>query len=98
MARKPKTLTQILDAQIQRSVDNALRGHKSNKRSKVLAWGGDSDCFDDLRYSGTAGGVFMTFTDGSQYFEPMDRATAREWFSDDVGRWFNENIRWPKGS
>jgi len=101
MAKKPLTLTQTLDAQIRRSIDRALHPghhHKHNKRPKVLAWSGTSDCFDDLRYSKKDGGVYMTFTDGYQDFEPMDKATARDWFSDDVGRWYNTNIRWPKSN
>lgn len=72
--------------------------HNKRQSKKTLVWSGDSDCFDDLRYSTKDGGVYMTFTDGSQYFEPMDKSDAREWFSDDVGLWFNENIRWPRGN
>jgi hypothetical protein len=54
----------------------------------------DSTCFDELRYSQSAGGVFATFSkDGSQYFYPMSRADAQEWFDDDLGRFFNAFIR-----
>jgi hypothetical protein len=38
--------------------------------------------------------VFATFSkDGSQYFYPMSRADAQEWFDDDLGRFFNAFIR-----
>lgn len=66
-----------------------------NKRSKLLvADTSDSACFDDLRYSASAGGVFATFAkDGSQYFYPMSRADAKEWFGSDLGSYFNEQVR-----
>ena len=82
MAKKRMTFQQKLDrdsklltAELKANAKPAAR----SKRSKTLVWDGDSDCFDDLRYSN--GGVYMTFTDGSQYFEPMDKSDAREWFS-----------------
>jgi hypothetical protein len=54
----------------------------------------DSACFDELVFSQSAGGVYATFAkDGSQYFYPMSRADAREWFDDDLGRYFNAVIR-----
>ncbi|MGD0332971.1 MAG: hypothetical protein ABSA90_06905 [Xanthobacteraceae bacterium] len=54
----------------------------------------DSACFDELVYSQSAGGVFATFAkDGSQYFYPMSRSDAKEWFDDDLGRFFNAVIR-----
>lgn len=54
-----------------------------------------SSCFDDLRYSQSAGGVFATFAkDGSSYFYPMSRADAVEWFDDEsLGEYFNEVVR-----
>ena len=54
-----------------------------------------SSCFDDLRYSQSAGGVFATFAkDGSSYFYPMSRADAQEWFDDDsLGEYFNAMVR-----
>jgi hypothetical protein len=53
-----------------------------------------SECFDELVYSQSAGGVFATFAkDGSQYFYPLSRSEAKEWFDDDLGRYFNAVIR-----
>ena len=54
-----------------------------------------STCFDDLRYSQSAGGVFATFAkDGSSYFYPMSRADAQRWFDDDsLGEYFNAIVR-----
>lgn len=68
---------------------------RSHHKPKVLvADTSDSSCFDDLRYSPTDGGVYATFSrDGSQYFYEMSRADAKEWFDDDLGRYFNENVR-----
>jgi len=53
-----------------------------------------SECFDELVYSQSAGGVFAVFSkDGSQYFYPLSRSEAKEWFDDDLGRYFNAVIR-----
>ncbi len=54
----------------------------------------DSACFDELKYSQSAGGVFAVFAkDGSSYFYPMLRVDAQAWFDDDLGRYFNAMIR-----
>ncbi len=56
----------------------------------------DSTCFDELVYSQSAGGVFASFTDGSDYFYPMSRSEAQDWFDDDsLGGYFNSEIREP---
>jgi hypothetical protein len=67
---------------------------KKHKPKPLIADTGDSACFDDLRYSASDGGVYATFArDGSQYFYELSRADAKDWFADDLGRWFNENLR-----
>jgi hypothetical protein len=60
----------------------------------------DSVVFDDLRYSKSAGGVYATFsghgkTGSGQYFYPMSRADAKEWFNapEGLGEFFNSEIR-----
>ena len=70
-------------------------GHNFNRfRRPIVADASDSECFSDLRYSPKDGGVFATFRrDQSQYFYPMDRSEARQWFGDDLGRYFNEVLR-----
>ena len=56
----------------------------------------DSTCFDELVYSQSAGGVFASFADGSDYFYPMSRSEAQDWFDDDsLGSYFNSEIREP---
>jgi hypothetical protein len=66
-----------------------------HNRRPLVAPAADSECFSDLRYSPTAGGVFATFRrDQSQYFYPMDRGEAREWFGDEsLGKFFNAEVR-----
>jgi hypothetical protein len=70
---------------------SAPKGHNR----KVMEAEQDSTCFSDLRYSASAGGVYATFAkDGSQYFYPLSRAEAREWFEDDsLGGFFNAEVR-----
>jgi len=69
---------------------------RSNKRShhapKVLV-GGDSSCFDDLRWKG--GTAYATFAkDGEQYEYDMSRADFKDWIeSGSLGGYFNANIR-----
>jgi hypothetical protein len=65
------------------------------RRTKpLIANVGESDCFSDLRYSKSAGGVFATFAkDGSQYFYDMSRANAKDWFENDLGEYFNAEVR-----
>jgi hypothetical protein len=54
----------------------------------------DSTCFDELVYSQSAGGVFASFAKGGDYFYPMSRKEAQEWFDDDsLGEYFNAEIR-----
>jgi hypothetical protein len=63
-------------------------------RRPIVADASDSQCFSDLRFSPKDGGVYAEFRrDGSQYFYPMTRADAREWFGDDLGRYFNSSVR-----
>ncbi len=54
-----------------------------------------SSCFDELKYSQSAGGVFATFyKGGDMYFYPLSRADAQEWFDDDsLGEYFNAMVR-----
>lgn len=96
MAKKP-TLSDRIAASNQKALDQRLappKSHNTPRRKPPLVWDGDSECFSDLRYSPSAGGVYATFArDGSQYFYPMSRAEARDWFNDDVGRVFNSEIR-----
>jgi hypothetical protein len=65
----------------------------SKRRRNPIIWDGESACFDDLRYSPSAGGVFATFIKGGgQYFYPMSRADAKEWledYGDVTGEFFN---------
>jgi hypothetical protein len=69
-------------------------GSNQHRRRKPLIWDGDSECFSDLRYSDSAGGVFATFTrDGYQEFIPMSRSEARDFFDGDVGRIYNAEYR-----
>jgi len=69
-------------------------GSNQPRRRKPLIWDGDSDCFSDLRYSPSAGGVFMTFArDGYQDFIEMSRSEAADWFAGDVGRIYNSDYR-----
>lgn len=93
-----KSLSERIAASNQKALDKYLAPPKSHntprRRGKPLVWDGDSECFSDLRYSPSAGGVYATFArDGSQYFYPMSRAEAKDWFGDDVGRVFNAEIR-----
>jgi len=96
MAKK-LSLSQEIDASLKAT--EAWLAHNNGqstkpRRGKPLVWEGDSDCFDDLRYSPPAGGVYATFQkDGSQYFYAMSRSEARDWFDSDVGRTFNKEIR-----
>jgi hypothetical protein len=95
MAKKP-TLSQEIDASLKAT--EAWLAHNNGqsakpRRGKPLVWEGDSECFDDLRYSPSAGGVYATFNDGSQYFYGMSRAEAKSWFNSDVGRTFNKEIK-----
>lgn len=70
---------------------------KSKRHGKTIIWDGESECFEDLRYSASAGGVFATFIKGGgQYFYPMSRADAQEWlvdYADVTGELFNADIR-----
>jgi hypothetical protein len=69
-------------------------GGKQPRRRKPLIWDGESECFSDMRYSPSAGGVFVTFArDGYQEFIEMDRAEAKDWFDGDVGRIYNSEYR-----
>jgi hypothetical protein len=72
-----------------------LAAQTAAKKSKTLvADTSDSECFSDLRYSKTDGGVYATFAqDNTQYFYPMSRRDAQEWFDDDLGVYFNAEIR-----
>jgi hypothetical protein len=70
---------------------------KTPKRHR-LVWGGDSDCFADLEYSASDGGVWATFYRGGDtpdpYFYPMSREEAAAWFDDpSAGAYFNANVR-----
>lgn len=67
------------------------KGH--NSRGKTLvADTSDSVCFSDLRFKG--GTVYATFAkDNSQYTYDMTRGEAKEWFDDDLGRYFNAVVR-----
>ncbi len=70
------------------------RSKGKHKPKPLIADTSDSSCFDDLRYSASDGGVYATFSrDGSQYFYEISRADAKEWFDDDLGRYFNDNVR-----
>ncbi len=63
-------------------------------RHKFLVADKASTCFDRLTYSPSLGGVFATFTDGTNYFYPMDREEAQEWFDDpSLGKYFNAIVR-----
>ena len=68
-------------------------GDNSKRRRKPVIWDGDSECFDDLRYSPSAGGVFATFLKGGgQYFYPMSARTQRNGsveYGDVTGEFFN---------
>src|SRR5579863_6941255 len=72
-------------------------GHNNRRKGKPIIWDGDSECFEDLRYSPSAGGVFATFVKGGgQYFYPMSRAEAESWLvenGDVTGEIFNADIR-----
>jgi hypothetical protein len=72
--------------------DNSIK--KIHRSKTLVAVTDDSECFSDLRYSKSAGGVYATFrrTD-TQYFYPMSRADALAWFADDLGEYFNAEIR-----
>jgi hypothetical protein len=77
----------------QKASEPPAPGDNSKRRRKPIIWDGDSECFEDLRYSPTAGGVFATFIKGGQsYFYPMSRADAKEWledYADVTGEFFN---------
>jgi len=96
MAKKP-TLAQRISAAGDKSLNDFLKPPKAannKRRSKPLIWDGDSECFSDMRYSASAGGVFVTFErDGYQDFIEMDRAEAKDWFDGDVGRIYNAEYR-----
>ena len=67
---------------------------RSHHRQVVLVPDAGSACFSDLRYSSRDGGVYATFArDGSQYFYPMSKADAKDWFQNDLGEYFNANVR-----
>ncbi len=97
-AKKKPSLSKQRDAQVRafeqffKQLDQAAKPN-SKRRGKPMVWDGTSECFDDLRYSPQAGGVFATFTDGTSYFYALSRSEARDWFADDVGRYFNAAIR-----
>jgi hypothetical protein len=64
----------------------------NNKRG--IVWGGDSDCFDELVYSASEGGVWASFMNKSEgtWFFPMSREDAKEWLIDNgnaPGTFFN---------
>jgi len=66
---------------------------QQNRSSRTLiADTSDSACFDNLRFKG--GVAYATFAkDGSQYQYPMSRTDFQDWASDDLGKYFNENVR-----
>lgn len=72
----------------------AAQPQQQQKRSSraLIADTSGSVCFDDLRFKG--GVAYATFAkDGSQYQYPMSRADFQDWASDDLGKYFNENVR-----
>ncbi len=69
-----------------------VRAKRANRGGLVAEQ--DSSCFDELVYSQSAGGVYATFAKGGDYFYPMSRRDATEWFDDDsLGEFFNAFIR-----
>ena len=66
---------------------------KRRSRAKpLIADTSDSACFSDLRWKG--GVAYATFArDGSQYEYDMSRSEFKDWMDDDLGAYFNENIR-----
>jgi hypothetical protein len=74
-------------------VQEATGPGQNKRRGKPIVWDGDSECFSDLRYSPSAGGVFATFIKGgAQYFYPCSRSEASEWleiWSSETGEFFN---------
>jgi hypothetical protein len=91
---KVSDLTKQIDASLKANApkDN---GTKQIHRAKTLvAVTDDSECFSDLRFSAKDQGVYGTFRrDGYEEFWPMSRADALAWFSDDLGRYYNDVIR-----
>jgi hypothetical protein len=73
----------------------ALEKARKKKSYWDVEWNGDSACFASLSYSKNAGGVFAEFIGpaAGEWFYPMSRSEAREWFADDVGEYFNDEIR-----
>ncbi len=52
----------------------------------------DSVCFESLVWEdGEVTAVFAR--NGAEYTYPMSRAEAKEWFDDDLGEYFNDEIR-----
>ena len=95
MAKKPPTLTQILNDQIQRSVDAAVRGHNSKRAGKGFSIDvSGSTCLSDARWSPRNGGTlalsFIGPAAGQWVYYGVDRATAK---ACDSGEAFNDLIR-----
>lgn len=94
---KNGTLSQQIAKSLKENAPKAVLDNINQiKRAKTLvAVADDSECFSDLRYSAKDGGVYATFRrDGTEYFYPMDRTDALEWFADSsLGGFFNAEIR-----
>lgn len=93
-----------LDRQLNREIDKILSPPNAKQKTQsrngnLYADTSQSECFNSLFYSKSMGGVIATFanpTTGDWFYE-MSKQQAREWFSDDLGRYFNSEVREPHG-
>ena len=86
---KPKTPPRTVEKITEPLAQNE---HYKRNRGSLTAEGG-SACFDELKYSQSAGGVYASFAKGGTWFYPMSRADAEQWFQNDQGVWFNKMVR-----
>ena len=89
-------LSKSLSKQISQAIaSKAPQVRKKRHSGDLDADTSDSMCFDDLFYSASDGGVWASFIGptAGYWFYPLTRAEAETWFSDDLGRYFNDAIR-----